>query len=57
MDFLAYDMLGTPLWFWLADGPPGKGRALNGMGYNDILAKFRQEFKTVIQIYSKIFMS
>jgi len=26
--------------FWLADGPPGNGRALNGMGYNAVLRDF-----------------
>jgi CubicO group peptidase (beta-lactamase class C family) len=26
--------------FWLADGPPGTGRALNGMGYNAVLRDF-----------------
>lgn len=26
--------------FWLADGPPGEGRALNGMGYNATLRDF-----------------
>jgi len=26
--------------FWLADGPPGKGRALNGMGFNATLRDF-----------------
>jgi CubicO group peptidase (beta-lactamase class C family) len=26
--------------FWLADGPPGVGRALNGMGYNATLRDF-----------------
>jgi CubicO group peptidase (beta-lactamase class C family) len=26
--------------FWLADGPPGNGRALNGMGYNAELRDF-----------------
>lgn len=26
--------------FWLADGPPGVGRALNGMGYNAALRDF-----------------
>lgn len=26
--------------FWLADGPPGVGRALNGMGYNAVLRDF-----------------
>jgi len=26
--------------FWLADGPPGNGRALNGMGFNAILRDF-----------------
>jgi CubicO group peptidase (beta-lactamase class C family) len=26
--------------FWLADGPPGHGRALNGMGFNAILRDF-----------------
>ncbi len=26
--------------FWLADGPPGIGRALNGMGYNAVLRDF-----------------
>lgn len=26
--------------FWMADGPPGNGRALNGMGYNAVLRDF-----------------
>ena len=26
--------------FWMADGPPGTGRALNGMGYNAVLRDF-----------------
>jgi len=26
--------------FWLADGPPGEGRALNGMGFNAVLRDF-----------------
>jgi CubicO group peptidase (beta-lactamase class C family) len=26
--------------FWLADGPPGNGRALNGMGFNAVLRDF-----------------
>ncbi len=26
--------------FWIADGPPGNGRALNGMGYNATLRDF-----------------
>jgi CubicO group peptidase (beta-lactamase class C family) len=26
--------------FWIADGPPGNGRALNGMGYNAVLRDF-----------------
>ncbi len=26
--------------FWLADGPPGTGRVLNGMGYNAVLRDF-----------------
>jgi CubicO group peptidase (beta-lactamase class C family) len=26
--------------FWLADGPPGNGRALNGMGYNAVLRDY-----------------
>ncbi len=26
--------------FWMADGPPGVGRALNGMGYNAVLRDF-----------------
>jgi CubicO group peptidase (beta-lactamase class C family) len=26
--------------FWIADGPPGKGRALNGMGFNATLRDF-----------------
>jgi hypothetical protein len=26
--------------FWLADGPPGVGRALNGMGFNAILRDY-----------------
>jgi len=26
--------------FWLADGPPGAGRALNGMGFNAVLRDF-----------------
>ena len=26
--------------FWLADGPPGNGRALNGMGFNATLRDF-----------------
>ncbi|HTN13627.1 MAG TPA: 6-aminohexanoate hydrolase, partial [Sphingomonadaceae bacterium] len=26
--------------FWIADGPPGQGRALNGMGYNAVLRDF-----------------
>uniref|UniRef100_UPI0038F66E1D serine hydrolase domain-containing protein n=1 Tax=Streptomyces niveiscabiei TaxID=164115 RepID=UPI0038F66E1D len=36
-----WQKLGTESYgFWLADGAPGTGRALNGMGYNATLRDF-----------------
>lgn len=35
--------------FWLADGPPGGGRAINGMGYNAVLRDFGRLGQLMLQ--------